>query len=130
MCDRFSGASRCYFEKISYNLCLPQLKRSDSTTHAPHRGYFSSSSRLCEESEDAHFQSGRRRRRSRASVSATEPVEEEKAEEKEKPTPAMAQYFQLKEQHPGYLLLFRIGDFYEMFYEDAIKASALLDITV
>jgi len=106
------------------------MKGSDSTTRVPRRGYFSSPSRFCEESEDAPFQSGRRRRRSRASVSATEAVEEEKADEKEKLTPAMAQYFQLKEQHPGYLLLFRIGDFYEMFYEDAIKASALLDITV
>ncbi|KAL6077110.1 DNA mismatch repair protein MutS, variant 2 [Balamuthia mandrillaris] len=49
---------------------------------------------------------------------------------KKRVTPAMAQYFKVKQENPGFLLLFRIGDFYEMFYEDAVKASALLDITL
>jgi DNA mismatch repair protein MutS len=47
-----------------------------------------------------------------------------------KSTPAMRQYFRMKEQVPGFLLLFRMGDFYEMFYDDAIKAAAILDITL
>ncbi|MDP2439719.1 MAG: DNA mismatch repair protein MutS [archaeon] len=45
-------------------------------------------------------------------------------------TPAMAQYFELKEAHPGYLMLFRMGDFYEMFFDDAVAASALLGIAL
>lgn len=42
----------------------------------------------------------------------------------------MAQYMELKAQHPGYLLFYRMGDFYELFYEDAEKASVILDITL
>jgi DNA mismatch repair protein MutS len=45
-------------------------------------------------------------------------------------TPAMRQYRQMKEQYPDYLLLFRMGDFYEMFYEDAKTASRLLGLTL
>jgi hypothetical protein len=45
-------------------------------------------------------------------------------------TPAMTQYLKMKEQVPGYLLFFQLGDFFELFYEDATKASALLDITL
>ena len=42
----------------------------------------------------------------------------------------MAQYFGLKADHPGTLLFYRMGDFYEMFVEDAEKAAGLLDITL
>ncbi len=35
----------------------------------------------------------------------------------------MQQYFEIKKQHPDKLLFFRLGDFYEMFYDDAIVAS-------
>ncbi|VWX62178.1 DNA mismatch repair protein MutS [Burkholderiales bacterium 8X] len=42
----------------------------------------------------------------------------------------MAQYLGLKADHPGTLLFYRMGDFYELFYEDAEKASRLLDITL
>lgn len=42
----------------------------------------------------------------------------------------MAQYMELKAQHPGYLLFYRMGDFYELFFEDAEKASVILDITL
>lgn len=42
----------------------------------------------------------------------------------------MQQYHSLKRQHPQALLLFRLGDFYELFYEDAIVASRLLQITL
>ena len=45
-------------------------------------------------------------------------------------TPMQRQYYELKEQNPGSILLFRLGDFYEMFDEDAIKASKILDITL
>ena len=45
-------------------------------------------------------------------------------------TPMMQQYLALKAQHPGILLFYRMGDFYELFYEDAEKAARLLDITL
>ena len=45
-------------------------------------------------------------------------------------TPLMQQYHAVKKQHPGTLLLFRLGDFYELFYDDAILASKLLQITL
>jgi DNA mismatch repair protein MutS len=45
-------------------------------------------------------------------------------------TPVMAQYHALKERHPGTLLFYRMGDFYELFYDDAVQASATLDITL
>jgi DNA mismatch repair protein MutS len=45
-------------------------------------------------------------------------------------TPLMRQYFAAKSEHPDILLLFRMGDFYELFYDDARKAARLLDITL
>ncbi len=45
-------------------------------------------------------------------------------------TPLMQQYHAVKKQHPGALLLFRLGDFYELFYDDAVVASRLLQITL
>jgi DNA mismatch repair protein MutS len=45
-------------------------------------------------------------------------------------TPVMAQYFRLKAAHPDGLLFFRMGDFYEVFYDDARLANRLLDITL
>ncbi len=45
-------------------------------------------------------------------------------------TPMMQQYMQLKEQHKDAILFFRLGDFYEMFFEDAITASRELEITL
>ncbi|HET9977884.1 MAG TPA: DNA mismatch repair protein MutS [Burkholderiaceae bacterium] len=45
-------------------------------------------------------------------------------------TPVMAQYLRLKAEHPDTLVFFRMGDFYELFYEDARKANRLLDITL
>ncbi|MBN7814410.1 DNA mismatch repair protein MutS [Algoriphagus pacificus] len=47
-----------------------------------------------------------------------------------KETPLMKQYNAIKAKHPGALLLFRVGDFYETFGEDAIKASKVLDIVL
>ncbi len=45
-------------------------------------------------------------------------------------TPMMRQYLEVKGQHPDAVLMFRLGDFYEMFFEDALKASELLQITL
>jgi DNA mismatch repair protein MutS len=45
-------------------------------------------------------------------------------------TPLMQQYHAVKKQHPAALLLFRLGDFYELFYEDALVASRILQITL
>ncbi|MCK5498652.1 MAG: DNA mismatch repair protein MutS, partial [Gammaproteobacteria bacterium] len=42
----------------------------------------------------------------------------------------MRQYLGFKSQHPDKLLFFRMGDFYELFYEDAKKAARLLDISL
>lgn len=45
-------------------------------------------------------------------------------------TPLMKQYYSIKAKHPDAILLFRVGDFYETFSEDAIKASEILGITL
>lgn len=45
-------------------------------------------------------------------------------------TPLMKQYFAIKDKHPDAVLLFRVGDFYETFGEDAIKAAEILGITL
>ncbi|MBT8041193.1 MAG: DNA mismatch repair protein MutS [Xanthomonadales bacterium] len=47
-----------------------------------------------------------------------------------KHTPLMQQYFSVKADFPDTLLLFRMGDFYEVFYDDARRAAELLDITL
>ena len=49
---------------------------------------------------------------------------------KERETPLMKQYNAIKSKHPGALLLFRVGDFYETFGEDAVTASRVLDIVL
>jgi DNA mismatch repair protein MutS len=45
-------------------------------------------------------------------------------------TPMMVQYLEIKAAHPGCLLFYRMGDFYEMFFEDALQAAKALDITL
>ena len=45
-------------------------------------------------------------------------------------TPMMQQFWKLKSQYPEQLMFYRMGDFYELFYEDAKRAAALLDITL
>ena len=52
------------------------------------------------------------------------------AKDTTKETPLMRQYNQIKSKYPDALLLFRVGDFYETFGEDAIKASQVLDIVL
>ncbi len=60
------------------------------------------------------------------------PKETPKAEKKSSltNTPLMQQYQEMKKKHPDAILLFRIGDFYEIFGEDAVKASEILGITL
>ncbi len=48
----------------------------------------------------------------------------------ERPTPMMAQYHEIKRAHPECLLFYRMGDFYEMFFDDAVAAAKALDITL
>lgn len=50
--------------------------------------------------------------------------------QKTKNTPMMEQYLAIKNQYPDAFLFYRLGDFYEMFYEDAIKGSQLLELTL
>lgn len=45
-------------------------------------------------------------------------------------TPMMQQYLRIKSEHPDGLMFYRMGDFYELFYDDARRAAALLDITL
>src|SRR3970040_224438 len=45
-------------------------------------------------------------------------------------TPAMQQYVEIKSRYRDCILFFRMGDFYEMFFEDALRASRLLDIAL
>ena len=57
-------------------------------------------------------------------------AEEKKIEKKYVETPLMKQYYSIKAVHPDAILLFRVGDFYETFGDDAIKASGILGITL
>ena len=45
-------------------------------------------------------------------------------------TPVMRQYLRVKSEHPDVLVFYRMGDFYELFYDDARKAARLMDITL
>ncbi|MCP4410133.1 MAG: DNA mismatch repair protein MutS, partial [Gammaproteobacteria bacterium] len=45
-------------------------------------------------------------------------------------TPMMQQYLRIKSEHPNILLFYRMGDFYELFFDDARQAAKLLDITL
>src|SRR5664280_2855492 len=45
-------------------------------------------------------------------------------------TPAMKQYVEIKEKYPDCILFYRMGDFYEMFFEDALTAAPVLEITL
>ena len=45
-------------------------------------------------------------------------------------TPMMEQYYEIKKQYPGILLMFRMGDFYELFFDDAKRASKILNISL
>lgn len=63
-------------------------------------------------------------------VSDTDHMGGEAGEDTSRATPVMAQFLVLKQANPGSLLFFRMGDFYELFFEDAEVASAALGITL
>ncbi|MCD8291012.1 MAG: DNA mismatch repair protein MutS [Prevotella sp.] len=52
------------------------------------------------------------------------------AKKDDEPTPMMKQFYSLKEKHPDAILLFRCGDFYETYFQDAVDASKILGITL
>ncbi len=66
----------------------------------------------------------------RQAMSPETPTSEDLLRDLESHTPMMQQYLQLKAQYPDTLLLYRMGDFYEVFWQDAEKASRMLDITL
>ncbi len=45
-------------------------------------------------------------------------------------TPMMKQYYEIKEQYPDAFLFYRVGDFYELFEDDAIKGAQILELIV
>ena len=49
---------------------------------------------------------------------------------KDKISPGMQQYLDVKKDYPDAFLLFRMGDFYELFYDDAVKAAQILEISL
>ena len=64
------------------------------------------------------------------SAPATSPENTAMPASGDKPTPMMAQYMSIKAQHENALLFYRMGDFYELFFDDAVAAAAALDITL
>ena len=50
--------------------------------------------------------------------------------DRSKVSPRMQQYFEVKDKYPDCILFFRLGDFYEMFFDDALTASKLLELTL
>ena len=64
------------------------------------------------------------------SAPATSPENTAMPASGDKPTPMMAQYMAIKAQHENALLFYRMGDFYELFFDDAAAAAAALDITL
>ncbi|MEW6312719.1 MAG: DNA mismatch repair protein MutS [Pseudomonadota bacterium] len=60
----------------------------------------------------------------------TKSIDRAAASTLEQHTPMMQQYLRLKAQHPDMLLFYRMGDFYELFYDDAERAARLLDLTL
>src|SRR4051812_21380510 len=63
-------------------------------------------------------------------ISPPEPAEAKEIVDASTLTPMMKQYLEVKAAHPQALLFFRLGDFYELFFEDAVKAAELLQITL
>ncbi len=54
----------------------------------------------------------------------------ERASELQNPSPMMAQYLEIKKKYPDFILLYRLGDFFEMFFEDAVTVSRELELTL
>src|SRR5215469_2993389 len=65
-----------------------------------------------------------------APPSMTEPIRANPSAAGAAVSPVMAQYFEIKQAHPGCLLFFRMGDFFELFFDDAVAAAQTLDIAL
>ena len=65
-----------------------------------------------------------------ASIDAFSAAELASEESRASATPMMEQYIEIKANNPGSLLFYRMGDFYELFFEDAVDASRALGITL
>lgn len=63
-------------------------------------------------------------------VGAPGEIDPAQAKEDAKFTPMISQYLRLKDAHPGFLLLFQMGEFYEAFFEDAVRAAEMLGIAL
>lgn len=63
-------------------------------------------------------------------MTAPAPIAAERQQRLAEHTPMMQQYLRIKAEYPGMLLFYRMGDFYELFFEDAERAARLLDITL
>lgn len=63
-------------------------------------------------------------------IAGSEPVTADTPDIPADATPMMAQYLAIKHAHPDCLLFYRMGDFYELFFDDAVKAAAALDIAL
>ena len=61
---------------------------------------------------------------------AVETAPKKSSKDTQEHTPMMQQYLRIKAEHANQLVFYRMGDFYEIFYDDAKKASRLLDITL
>jgi DNA mismatch repair protein MutS len=66
----------------------------------------------------------------RVTSSADDVKRSQTLDKEAKVTPMMAQYLAIKKNHPDGLLFYRMGDFYELFFDDAVTAAAALDITL
>ncbi|MGE0151870.1 MAG: DNA mismatch repair protein MutS [Reyranellaceae bacterium] len=66
----------------------------------------------------------------RAEPSAAESIQTEPGGSLAGATPMMQQYLAIKRRHPDHLLFYRMGDFYELFFDDAVRASTALDIAL
>ena len=66
----------------------------------------------------------------RRAASREEATAERRAQGPSAGTPLMRQYLSLKREHPEAFLFFRLGDFYEMFFDDAVRGAQLLGLTL
>ncbi len=70
------------------------------------------------------------RNRSKMTIELTATQDPQDSQDLRNHTPMMQQYLQIKNKHPQHLLFYRMGDFYELFFDDAKLVSKLLDITL
>ena len=135
---------RCY--RCSRSVVHATQRRqqlSAGLRHQPFLPSFPSSRTLATSAQKLSFRRATRRQRQHAALSSQPPLYTAPAAglpstvtaasptfDASTLTPMMHQWSTLKQQHPHHLLLFRLGDFYELFYQDAVTASAILSLTL